>query len=177
MAFEYRDMLNTVINVLKTYNTTSASPNLAQSLSSGQLDDFSITDHEIDLAPWKNDHYPAIFVRVSNKEDVFESVGATGIGANRVKKRAVVNYEIIGVVQKPGMFYAPALALTEIYNFARNVEAVFRQDFRLTGSSGTSTALWCTPRRTTFGLANVGGVNGTLTKCFVLDLEAVYLFN
>ena len=168
MAFEYETNLDAVIQVLKDKNTTTATPYLSLSLSTGQIDSFNIVNLDPDLVPWRVDRLPAIFVRVSNKEDIFEGVGQTGTGGTRVAKRGVVFYDVIGIAPKYGMHTDPQNLMDDIYRLARNVEAAFRQEFSL-----SNTALWCNPQRTSFGIAVV---DETWTKSFSLELQATYLF-
>lgn len=168
MGFEYQTNLEAVVQALKDYNTSTATPYLSQSLTSKVLEkNIQIVDPEV--VPWRNDMIPALFVRLSSKDENFEGIGATGAGSNRVAKRATVTYEIIGLYPKNKAYSTMDTVLNETYTFARNVEAVFRQEYRL-----SSTALWCQPIKTEF--IQPSNLDGTWVKAFITELRAEYLF-
>lgn len=167
MPFEYVTNLNSVVNALKNYNTTTATPYLSNSLTAAISND-NIVNLDPELVPIRADKLPAIYVRISNKDEAYDGIGPTG--SSRAKKRGSVTYNIIGIYPKPqGAVGDPANVLNDIYLMARNVEGVFQQEFDL-----SDTALWCNPEATDF--LGPFEIEGTWVKVFKMDLKAEYLF-
>lgn len=165
-GFGYYSNLTAIINCLKAHNTTTASPDLSASLTSRLSDDNVLAD-DPEVVEWRADRLPALFVRISNKEE--ESGGLGNTGANGAQKMATVRYDVIGMYPYEGGSGANQTALNEVYNMARNIEAVFQQEHNLSG-----TALYCNPGRTNF--MNPFNLNGTWIKTVLVELEASYIF-
>lgn len=165
MPFDYESNTSAVVNALNGYNTTTSTPDLSSGLTTRVQSVFR-TDPE--LANLRGDIYPAVFVRLSNKTEDFEGLGATG-GAGRARKLATVTYDIIGLYRKDGAHTAHSTLTIEVQRLAENMEAVFRREFTLSGS-----ALYCQPASTDF-LGPFGGDNIWI-KGVLVQLEARYAF-
>lgn len=169
MPFEYLINVTSVINVLKAHNTTTASPDLSLSLASGRISDDNIQNTDPEIVMTRNDGFPAIFVRISNKDEAFQGVGRTGNTSDRVRKEGKVTYDVIGFVQKESARLSHESLLNDAYILARNIEGVFQKEFDLSG-----TALWCNPGSTDF--YGPFEVKGSWLKTVLVRLEAKYLF-
>lgn len=168
MPFEYSTNLTSVYNVLKAHNTTTASPDLSASLTTRILDEnILMTDPEIVMQ--RGDRLPAIFLRISNKDEEFQGIGKTGNTSDRVRKKGILTYDIIGFYGKEGGHDSHANVMTEIYAMARNIEGVFHKEFDLSG-----TALWCNPMSTDF--FGPFQISGSWVKTVFIKVQASYLF-
>lgn len=166
--FEYQTNLNSVINVLRDHNTTTASPDLSANLSViVPRTTSSITINDPEVTSMARHEMSRIMVRIANSEDNFDGLGLTGPSGVRKKKK--VTYEVFGFIRKNGATTQHTDLLQDAYDLARNIEGVFQAEMRL-----SNTALWCNPVRTDFSPA-VGG-DQFLLKGVLLQLEAVYHF-
>lgn len=167
MPFEYSTNLESILNALKDYNTTTASPYLSDSLTTKILNT-NIIGEDSEMLEIRADNLPAIFVRISNKEEDFASMGATG--SSGVRKKAIVFYDVIAMYSKDSGYDQHATVLDEIYKLARNVEGVFQKERTL-----SSTALFSQVTETNF-LSPIELNNGIMVKSALLKLRAEYLF-
>lgn len=166
-GFEYKTNVDVVVNLLKKYNTTTATPYLSASLTSSIQSD-NIKNENPELVTFRADNLPAIFVRISNATEDFSGIGPTG--TNNCRKEKTIIYDLIGIYPVTGLARDENEKLEEIYNMSRNIEAVFQQNPRL-----TNTALWCNPRSTDFtGPFSIG--EGLFLKTVLIELETKYLF-
>jgi len=165
MGFDYSANVTAIKNALETCNTSTSTPDLSEGLTS-RVKNVFISDPEI--VSVKSVLYPAVYVRISSKQEEFSSIGGTGV-TNGAKKFADVTYDIFGLYQKNGAYTDYANVLTEIYNFGRNIEAVFQSELTLSG-----TALWCNPVKTDY-LGPFPG-DGVWVKGVRVELKARYLF-
>ena len=165
MPFNYETNIGSVKQVLIDHNTITASPDLSSGLTTrGRT--ISLSDPEVTSIA--NLDLPAVFVRLSNKDEEYASLGNTGPTGN--KKEANVNYEIFGYYRRQGLATQHKDLLNEIYNLAENIEGVFQAESRL-----SNTALWCNPNSTDFAPGEPGG-EGTYIKMVKINLSAKYLF-
>lgn len=164
MPFDYEANTTAVKNALTSHNTTTASPDLSSGLTR-RVQNIYIDDPEI--VSIRQLTYPCVFVRLSNKDEDYASLGATGPTGN--KKTATVVYDLIGLYHKDGAHTAHSGVLTEIYRLAENMEGVFQAETTL-----STTALWCNPKKTEF----IGpfSSDGIWVKAVLVELEARYLF-
>lgn len=167
MPFDYAANVAAVRQCLADYNTATANPYLSQSLTT-QIVSVLVDDPEVAGVQWTN-HLPGVFIRIQTGEEEAASLGDTGPLARHVQKFKTVAYEIIGLYPRDGASAANADHMTEIYQFAENLEGVFQREFTLSG-----TALWCHPERTDFGAFQTPG--GVRVKAFVTTLRARYMF-
>lgn len=165
MPFDYEANISAVKNALTNANTTTAVVDLSSGLTTRVIT-IEIDDPEI--RSLRNLDYPAVFVRLSNKNEDYETLGGTGPTRNR--KKAEVLFDIYGLYHKEGAVTAHKNVLTEIYRLAENIEGVFQQEFTLSGTS-----LWCNPETTQFSPA-FQGREGTWVKACLVELKARYLF-
>lgn len=170
-GFDYQAEAVRIKDILDGKNaTTTVSPYLSQDLSTTvknvYVDDperTSVLKHKL----------PAIYIRARLSEEEFHGIGATGTQAARSRKEKTVTWEIFGLYLKDGFRKSNISHLAAIHDFARNVEAVFQDDPRLTGTSTSATCLWVNPKRTDFGDVII---DGNIVKGFRIDLEGQYLF-
>lgn len=169
MPFEYTTNITALVNALKNANTTTAAQPLSGSLTTAILTE-NIQASDPELITIRDDRLPAIFVRISNKDEDFAGIGPTGQGSTRVKKEARVNYDVIGMYSKDSAADTHEILLNEVYTMSRNIEAAISNDFSLGG-----TALWAQAAATDFyGPFNVQG--GGWVKVVLIKVEAKYLF-
>jgi len=164
--FDYDSKLDAVINALKTYNTTTASPDLSASMTS-RIDSDNIFAYEPDNASLRGDRYPAIYASLVGADEEFIDIGETG--STRASKYKTVTFAVVGLYKKEGFASDYSALPPEIFNMARNIEAVFRKELTLSG-----TAMWCGVTKTDFTPAIGNGE--TWVKGVVIELEAKYLF-
>lgn len=166
MAIEYKDHLETIKGILAAANTTTASVDLSGSMTS-RIPDAGIFAGDIETKSIKAYEYPCIFVRAEEKSEEFVTMGVTGSTGNY--KQAEVTYNIVGLYRKEGMYSPNETLMEDVYNMARNVEAVLRENVTLNG-----TCLWCNPETTDF----IGPYenNGIWIKGFSVKLKAKYHF-
>lgn len=162
-GFDYHGEATRIVNILTNANTTTASPYLSQDLST-TVQVIEVNDPEKIALKWRD--LPAIYVRITDAQEEFESLGFTGVAGS--KKRKTPTFELFGLYAKEGRSQATSSMLEHVYDMARNVEAVFQSEARLSNA-----ALWVNPARTDFGDVIV---NGEAIKGFRIDLVGTYLF-
>lgn len=167
MPFEYVTNITAVRQVLLDHNTTTATPDLSADLVTriGTTTSIVIGDPETQMVRF--DDYPAIYIRVADKEEEAAGLGETGPA--RARKTANVTYDIIGLLGKESGIASHASVTTDLYRMARNIEGVFQQESNL-----STTALWCHPSRTEF--AAPLDIQGSLVKAVLIEVEARYHF-
>jgi len=163
MPFDYEARLATVAGLLEDHNTTTASPDLSQSLTTRVQ---NIYQNDPSFTPARGDAYPCVYVWVMNKSERYESLGEPGPSGQL--KRATVTYGLLGLHRKEGATAQHSTALTDLYRFAENIEGVFQAKHNL-----SDTALWVNPAATDFGVISRDGV---WIKGVMIELEAEYLF-
>ena len=166
MAFNYTTNLNSVVNALKDYNTTLSSPDLSGSLNT-RVDNQNIFASDPMKYPPRVDRLPSIYVLIDNKEEDYTTLGQTG--NNNAVKEAIVTYNIVAVLGKRGGWEEHEDLLTESYQFASNIEAVFQKEYDL-----SNTALWCNPQTTEF--INAIELGDGFAKAVGIKLIAHYHF-
>lgn len=172
MSFDYIVNLSAVTQALKDHNTTTASattttsPDLSDGLSE-RINSDNILETDPELTTPRADRLPAIYVMIANKDESAGGIGATGPG--KVKKEALVEYEIFGIYGKYGGHSPHSELLTDVYKLARNIEGVFQAEHKL-----SNTALWCNPVRTEFSPAL--DIGEGFAKAVLITLQANYMF-
>lgn len=167
MPFDYAANVEAVRANIAAHNTTTANPYLGQSLTAGTISTIRVDDP--DVVAVNLNELPAVFIRIQSGDEEPSGLGATGPLAANVQKFKTVVYEVVGLYHRDGMHTSHADHLTELYQFAENLEGVFQAEFRL-----SNTALWCHPERTDFG--SLITKDGGRVKAFVTTLRARYLF-
>jgi hypothetical protein len=166
MMFEYVENLTALKDLLIEHNTSTASPDLSADLDLRvRHDDVHIGDPS--LTHIRNDRYPALFVRIADAQEEFQSLGTTG--ARGVKKAKTVVYDVFAFYRRDGAAAEYGELLQDAYRLARNVEGVIQADPTLGG-----TAMWANPKNTQF--ANIPFDGGTWVKSVLIEIEARYLF-
>lgn len=166
-GFDYAANVAAVRQALIDHNTTGATPSLFCSVTAGTISTIRVDDPEVVAVGYGE--LPAIFIRIQAGDEEPASLGPTGPNPYNVRKFKTVVYEIVGLYHRDGMHSSHASHLEELYKFAQNVEAVFQDEFKLSG-----TALWCHPERTDFG--TLATKEGDRVKAFITTLRARYLF-
>ena len=166
MSFNYITNLNAVVQALKDYNTTTASPYLSDGLST-KIDNDNILKTDPEISPPRADRLPAIYVVIRSKEESSTSIGPTG--PNGVKKGAVIEYEIYGIFGKYGGHSPHSELLEDIYKMAGNIEGIFQAEYDL-----SNTALLCNPVSTEFSPSI--DIGEGFAKAVLIRLEAHYMF-
>lgn len=161
-GFSYQDNITAVVNALRDHNTTTASPDLSDGVSSRIKDVHSNHPRVFGI---RYDLLPAIFVWTEGANEDYASLGNTGVTGNRKQKD--VRYNVLGIYRKEGGVTPHADALEEMYRLAGNIESVFEQEYDLSG-----TALWCNPASTEF--LEPGLLGGVWAKGVLIHLEARY---
>lgn len=167
--FDYQTRLNVILDILKSHNTTTASPNLSASLTTSIVDDNIVSDDaEVRLSSFRADRFPAIFIRVSDDEEEPGSLGQTG--ASGTKKFVTVNYEILGIVARAGAHTGQEAILNDVYTLARNIKGALAEHQRLDGD-----ALWSNAESVNFSTA-VDIEEGSWIKGVLVSFQARYLY-
>lgn len=163
---EYKDHLATIKGILVAANTSTASPDLSGSMTT-RIPDAGIFAGDIETKSIKAYEYPCVFVRAEDKNEEFVTMGVTGGTGNY--KQAEVTYDIVALYRKEGMYSPNETLLEDVYNLARNIEAVIRGNVTLNG-----TCLWCNPESTNF----IGPMenNGIWIKGVSIKVKAKYHF-
>lgn len=164
--FEYVTQMAALRDLLIAHNTSTASPDLSGDLDS-RINDKDIMIGDPQITHIRGDRYPFLFVRLSNAQEEFQSLGTTG--ARGCKKAKTLNVDIFGFYRRDGAADKYGDLLQDMYRLARNIEGVVQADPTLGG-----TALWANPRNTTF--ANLPMDGGTWVKAVLVEVEARYLF-
>lgn len=166
MSFSYVTNLGKVINALKEHNTTTASPDLSTGLDI-RINNDNILKTDPSIEQPRADRFPAIYVLINNKEEIYESLNAPG--PTGAFKKAEVNYDIIGIYGKYGGYSPHSELLDDVYTLAGNIEGVFQAEYNLSG-----TALWCNPVSTEFSTAM--DIGEGFVKAVLVRLTAQYMF-
>lgn len=164
MPFDYEANINAIINTLNDANTTTAVVDLSNGLTTRVKNIYKNDPGTVSI---REDSYPCVFVRISNKNEDFASLGITGPSGN--KKRATCVFDVIGLYHKDGAITSQSNVLNEVYKLAGNIEGVFQQEITL-----SQTALWCSPKRTEF--FGPFQSEGVMVKGVLIELEGDYLF-
>ena len=124
MGFDYNSRLANVMTALTDYNTTTGTVIDLSGSMTVRINSDNIMAIDPELTTPRADRLPAIYVTISNKEEEYSAIGATGINNN--KKIATVNYNIFGIVGKYGGWEGQSTTLVDVYKLAQNIEAVFQ---------------------------------------------------
>lgn len=166
MGFDYTSRLGNVLSALKDNNTTTSAVDLSNGLSE-RVNSDNIVCIDPEITTPRADMLPAIYITISNKEEDYAAVGATGVAGNL--KNATVNYNIFTVMSKYGGYEGQSTTLKDLYKLCQNIEGVFQQEYKL-----SNTAMWCNPTSTEFSSPiNIGD---GFTKVALIKLQAKYLF-
>jgi hypothetical protein len=121
MSIDYVGKVQKITDILEEHNTTTASPDLSQSMSSRIK---FVYNDDPNMRGTRNDEMPAVFVTINSAS---ESETQMGDYANRQKEKEVV-YNIYGVYNREGFSQESQEALVEYYRMAQNVEAVIKAE-------------------------------------------------
>jgi len=166
MGLDYNANLKAIQDIFIAANTTTATVDLSGGLST-RIDNLNIRVADIDTVSLRAQDFPLLFIRVSDKEESFETLGRTGLSRNT--KSAVVRYDLVGMARKDGAHTTNDDLSTEVNQFAQNIEGVMRENDTLSG-----TALWANTPSTTFTGAFENG--GIWIKGVLVNLEAKHFF-
>lgn len=166
MVFDYQTNIDSVINALKDYNTTTASPDLSNGLNV-RVDNDDILIGDQSIVQTRADRLPTIFVEVETKDEEYSGIGATGPAGHQ--KFANVVYNVYAIVGKYGAYMADSDLLSDVYALAGNLESVFQAEYDLSG-----TAMWCNPESTIFKTGE--NIGDGFAKIILVKLRARYMF-
>mgnify|MGYP001561557488 CR=1 FL=1 len=164
MAFDYSGKITALYNVLSNANTTSAAVDLSGGLDE-RVQRIAMADPAI--VNLRNYEFPAVFVKIDDKDEDFEGIGGTG--SARELKSADVNFQVVGLYKKYGATTTNDALLADVYRLADNIESVVREEYTL-----SNTASWCQPAKTDF-IGPFEG-EGTLIKGVMITVKAKYYF-
>lgn len=166
MPLDYKDKISALKAIFVTANTTTAAVDLSSSLTSRIADDSILTD-DIETKSMRSTDFPCLFIRATDKDEEFATLGATGSANNY--KQADITYQIVGLYRKEGAWSDNASLYDEVYKLASNIEGVLRNNVTLGGS-----AMWAQPEKTSF----IGPMenNGIWVKGVEITLKAKYHF-
>ena len=165
---EYVTNINAIITNLKAHNTITATPDLSNGLNL-RIDNDNIKAEDPEVVSWRADMLPAVFARISFKDEEFEGIGNIGSTANRVRKMATVTYQIFGITQKYGGYTEHSNLLDDVYTLGRNIEGVINQETRM-----SNTALWTNLETTEF--YSPVAFEGLWTKVVSITVKGKYLY-
>lgn len=134
MAFDYRDLLDTVKSTLgatATVSTLVASMTVDHIISSANIGD-RVTISDPKERPRQVNEFPHIFIHLKGKTEEIAQLG-TASATPTAKRNIVVNVDISGLVWS-GVGSGDADKQSHI--FARNVETILRNNFIKTGTGG-----------------------------------------
>lgn len=164
MAFDYATKVTALYNVLNNVNTTTAAVDLSSGLDE-RIKRIAIADPAV--VNLRNYEFPAIFIKIDDKDEDFEGIGGTG--SARELKSANVNFQVVGLYKKYGATTTNDALLSDVYKLADNIETAIRNEYTL-----SNTASWCQPIKTDF-IGPFEG-EGTLIKGVMITVKAKYYF-
>jgi len=166
MAFDYNTKATKIKDILQSYNTTTASPDLSADLNK-RIENDNIRVGDIETVSIRALDYPCIFIRTASKKEEVETIGRTG--ASNGLKSCEVEYEITALARKYGAWAKHDDLISEIYNIARNIEGVLRENITL-----SNTASWSNVDTTEFAGGTVS--NGIFIQGCSLGFLVRYYF-
>ncbi len=138
MAIDYVAKINNFIDLLRSHNTTTATPDLSVSLTTRIQ---TITAAEPDVSGSRHGFYPQIMVELGRAEEDETQIGDFA-GRRKIK---TILYNVWGFYKKEGISKNQSQQLTDFYQMASNLEAVIKRE-----SSFSGTALHVGPVNTDF---------------------------
>lgn len=133
--FQYTDIHDSIISVLKKDNTSTSSYNLNLSVTTALVDDNILYGH-INTFPIRADRLPMVLVSFDNKELESADMGRSVLSNTR--KMAVAQYNIFAIVGAYGGWEGQEVGLKDIYYLTRNIEQIIDHNVQL-----SNTVMWC----------------------------------
>lgn len=121
MAIDYIAKAQTVVDVLRAFNTTTAAYDLSSSLTTRIA---SITVADPAMVGARRGDFPCVFVNIARASEEETQIGDF---SNR-RKQKTINYEIWGFYKKEGIAKTQAANLQDVYQMATNIEAVIKRN-------------------------------------------------
>lgn len=121
MGIDYVNKCQTVVDVLRAFNTTTASPDLSSSLTTRIA---SITVAEPGMVGARRGDFPCVFVNIARANEAETQIGDY---AGR-RKEKTITYEIWGFYKKEGLSKTQPANLVDMYQMASNIEAVIKRN-------------------------------------------------
>lgn len=128
MAIDYVNKCQTVVDVLKASNTTTASPDLSASLTSRIA---SITVAEPMMVGARRGDFPCVFVNVARATENETQIG----DYSGRRKEKTITYNIWGFYKKEGLSKTQPANLVDMYQMASNIEAVVKRQGTFSGTA------------------------------------------
>jgi hypothetical protein len=148
----YGTVRDAIVALLKANKTIL---NTGLTTGSTFTSDNQIMAGNIFLTPTPNDLYPVIMVKVINKKEDWESLGAAG------RKRPIITFRIYGIIRIVG-----GTVDTEIMTLTKNIEAVLRDNITISGA-----VIFSQPTFTDFGVGEFS--KGVYVEVVAIDLECM----
>jgi len=128
MAIDYVAKAQTVVDVLRAFNTTTAAFDLSSSLTTRVA---SITVADPAMVGAKRGDFPFITVNIARASE-----GETQIGSFATRrKEKTITYEIWGFYKKEGIAKTQAANLQDMYQLASNIEGVLKRNGTFSGTA------------------------------------------
>jgi hypothetical protein len=121
MAIDYVNKAQTVVDVLRSFNTTTAAVDLSASLTTRIA---SITVAEPDMVGARRGDFPCVFVSIARASEAETQIG----DYSGRRKQKTINYEIWGFYKKEGISKTQSANLKDMYQLASNIEAVLKRN-------------------------------------------------
>jgi len=128
VAIDYVNKITTFVDLLRSHNTTTATPDLSSSLTTRIQ---TITVAEPDVVGSRHGFYPQIMVELGNANENETQIGDFS-GRRKIKD---VTYNVWGFYKKEGMSKNQSQQLTDFYQMASNIEAVIKRESTLSGTA------------------------------------------
>lgn len=128
MSIDYIGKCQTIVDVLRAFNTTTAAFDLSSSLTTRIA---SITVADPAMVGARRGDFPFVTVNIARASE-----GETQIGSfsNR-KKEKTITYEIWGFYKKEGLSKTQAANLQDMYQMATNIEGVLKLNGTFSGTA------------------------------------------
>ena len=128
MAIDYVSKIKTVVDILDSHNTTTASPDLSASLTTRVVD---VYNDDPNITGGRNTKFPSVWVTIQNATEEETQIGRFD---NRRKEKDIT-YEIMGVYKRDGWSETHENLMKDFYQLASNVEAVIKKESTFSGTA------------------------------------------
>lgn len=128
MGIDYVNKIATFVDLLKSHNTTTASPDLSASLTTRIQ---TITTAEPDVSGARHGYYPLIMVELARANEEETQIG------NFSSRRKIkdITYNVWGFYKKEGISKNQSQQLTDFYQLASNLESVIKKESDMSGTA------------------------------------------
>lgn len=138
MAFDYRDLLDTIqstLNATSTVATLAGSMTVDHAINTATVGD-RVSIGDPNERPTQVNRYPHIFIHLKGKEEEIAQLGTFGANPNS-RRNITVNVDVSGLAWSA---LGSGDADKQAHIFARNIETIMRDNLVKTGTGGWD---WC----------------------------------